>query len=175
MSVGFLVGMAVLAAASIGVDQWTKWIVLEHLAPVHSMDFIPGFLRWVYVENRGAAFGMLQNQRWLFLIITVVMLVFCVRYLLRGCESKWMGFALTLIIGGGIGNMIDRIFRGFVVDFISVSFFPPVFNVADICVVVGAFLLIGMLSLSIVEDWKKEKLAKAQKAHCFPFQTARAL
>ena len=160
MSVGFLIGMAVLAVGSIVVDQWSKWIVLEHLVPVHSVDVIPGLLRWVYVENRGAAFGILQNQRWLFLVITVAMLIFCVHYLLRGCESKWMGFALTLIIGGGIGNMIDRIFRGFVVDFISISFFPPVFNVADICVVVGAFLLIGMLSLSLVDDWKKEKQKK---------------
>lgn len=157
MSSGFFIGMALLAAGIVGADQLLKLLVLQSLRPIGTVSAIPGLLDWMYVENRGAAFSILQNQRWFFIAITVVLVGACVWYLVKECKSKWLGIALTLVIGGGIGNLIDRIFRGFVVDFISVSFFPPVFNFADICVVVGGIALLLMILAEIIHEEKQKK------------------
>ena len=162
MSVGFLLAMAGLAGGIIGLDQLLKWIVLERLVPLGSVTCIPGLLNWTYVENRGAAFGLLQNQQWLFNTVTILMVVVCIFYILRTCRSKWVAVALTLVVGGGIGNLLDRVFRGFVVDFISFSFFSPVFNFADACVVIGGVLLIFITMLEVYQDWKALKQKKAK-------------
>lgn len=141
----------------IAADQIIKYICIAFLKPVSSVEVIKGFLNFTYVENRGAAFGILQNQRWLFVAITVVF-CFIALYLLFYYKnhSFWSKAAGILIIAGGIGNLIDRIKFGYVVDFVSVSFFPPVFNFADCCVVIGAAALIIHL-LFVKEPEKKGK------------------
>lgn len=133
----------VLAAVSVVIDQLIKYFVVEYLAPVGSVSVIDNLFSLVYVENRGAAFGIMQNQVWFFAVLTLVLLgVFIYLLVSKKIEGKLFTAATVLIIGGGIGNLIDRIFRGFVVDYISLSFFPPVCNFADYCVVIGAILFI---------------------------------
>lgn len=132
----------ILAVVAALVDQLIKRLVVAQLKPVGSVTAIPGFLNFTYLENRGAAFGMLQDQRWFFIIITGVITILLIAGLfLYKRHSACSIAASILIIGGGIGNLIDRIVLGYVVDYIQVSFFPPIFNFADCCVTVGTILL----------------------------------
>ncbi len=131
-----LVGMLAL-------DQWTKWFVWSQRDRFYAMEIIPDFFYLTYLENRGAAFSILQDFRWGFIVLTIVALVFMVRFFLS--QKNWVSrVSLTLLMAGAIGNMIDRARQGFVVDFLH--FYPfgysfPVFNFADIYIVVGAILL----------------------------------
>ena len=127
-----MIGLAVLLAA---VDQILKLLVVQFL--------IPGLLNLTYVENRGAAFGILSNQRWLFIVLTCLLMLVVFFLLFRYQNHTILTFlACGLILGGGVGNLIDRIWMGYVVDYISVSFFPPVFNFADCAVVIGTALFV---------------------------------
>ena len=133
---------------SIIADQLTKWaIVAAYPTPGDGTDLIPGVLRFTYVENTGAAFGMLKDSRWVFLVISTVAIAAMIFYLLKfPPKSRLTGLSFALVIGGGIGNMIDRIARGYVIDFIDFCAFPKVwkyvFNVADACVCVGVVALV---------------------------------
>ncbi len=135
----------------IALDQLTKILVFNQLKEKASIVLIDNFLELTYVENRGAAFGILQNQKLLFFIITILVLGFLFHYLYKNIStmSTLLKFTLALIIAGAIGNFIDRLFRGYVIDFIFVRFWGyydfPVFNVADISIVIGAILLIGII------------------------------
>ena len=102
---------------------------------------IDNVLSLVYVENRGIAFGMFQNMTWLFSVFTVVLIgVFLYLIIRKKLTGKLFYLSSMLIIGGGVGNLIDRMFRGYVVDYLALSFFPPVCNFADYCVTIGAVL-----------------------------------
>lgn len=145
----------VLAAVMIIIDQLIKYFVVEYLAPVGSVSVINNLFSLTYVENRGAAFGIMQNQVWFFAAITILLLgVFIYLLVSKKMEGKLFMAATALIVGGGVGNLIDRIFRGFVVDYLAVSFFPPVCNFADYCVVIGAVLFI--ISIFKTMDKKPE-------------------
>ena len=137
------------AAAVIGIDQWTKYLTVLKIQPVGDIPLIEGWLHLNYVENTGAAFGMLKDQRWLFLILTSVVVVAMLAYLIwkRKTIHPFLAAGLSMIIGGGIGNQIDRIARGYVVDMIYVKIIDfAVFNVADSFVCIGAaFLCIYVL------------------------------
>lgn len=133
------------AAAVVALDQITKAIVVSKLMPIGSAPFIKGIIRFQYAENTGAAFSMLSDHRWFFLIFSTVaivaMLVLLIVY--RKKISPFFGFIMSMIIGGGIGNQIDRFLNGYVVDFLDFEFVRfAVFNVADMFVTVGAFLAI---------------------------------
>lgn len=134
----------------ITLDQLTKLLSLSFLRPGTGLEIISGALEFCYVENRGAAFGLLQDHRWIFMSLTAVAIVAMLGWImLKKSGSRLLTVAFTLIIGGGIGNMIDRVFRGFVIDFINVTFIDfYVFNIADCAVVIGC----GMLILYIVTD-----------------------
>lgn len=126
-----------------GVDQLIKYLVVENLKPISTVAVIPGLFSLTYVENRGAAFGMLSNARWIFILFTLAIIVAIIFVLFKyRVKSKLFNIAVVLIVGGGIGNLIDRIFYGFVVDYLSVSFFPPVCNFADYCITVGAGIMV---------------------------------
>ena len=154
----------ILSAVIVIIDQIIKYLVLEFLAPVESVTVIDNLFSLVYVENRGAAFGIFQNQVWIFALITVLMIAFFVYILISGkIKGKLFTTSAILIIGGGIGNLIDRIFRGFVVDYLSVSFFPPVCNFADYCITIGAVLFI--ISMFITSDKKSEKTLKSDSVN----------
>lgn len=133
----------IIAVLLVAVDQLTKLYAINVIRPQGTVTLIDDFYYLTYVENRGAAFGMLQNQRIIFIAVTL--LIFAVfGYILckYKIEGKLFLAAVVLIFGGGVGNLIDRVFRGYVVDFLQFSFFAPVCNLADYFITVGAVLLI---------------------------------
>lgn len=143
----------------IAADQITKMLISSNFEVGESMQVISGLLDFTYVQNRGAAFGMFADQRWIFLIGTVIMLALIIIFWAKDFIKHFTGtIAAVLIIAGGVGNMIDRIFLGYVVDFIDISplFNFAVFNVADCCVTVGAVFL-GIYILFFMDD-KKENV-----------------
>ena len=136
----------VIILAVIILDQITKYLAIG--LKKGSIKLIDNFFSLVYVENRGAAFGILQGKKIILVFFTFLIIMAMCYYLYKGQKSMATisKLSISLIIGGAIGNLIDRVFRHFVIDFISVTF-PngyefPVFNVADIAVVCGTFLLI---------------------------------
>ena len=149
----FALGVSVL-------DQITKFITVA-LIPLHEkVEFLPGFLGFTYLRNTGAAFSSFEGMQWLF---AGIFLLFTAAILLEYFK-KPMGFTtferwcIAAIYGGGLGNMIDRIRMGYVVDMIETQFMEfPVFNVADIFITVGSVLLIVHLAFFNKEFWKDEK------------------
>lgn len=151
----FLISCIILIA----VDQFTKLAVLGSLKSVGSIGIIDGFFSLTYVENRGAAFGMLEGGKWIFIAITLAVVVFAAVYYIKMPKTKenlWLRIAMAMIISGAIGNAVDRLFRGYVVDFLDFIIFGydfPVFNFADILVVLGTALLAGGI---IIFDGKEK-------------------
>lgn len=153
------------ALALIGIDQITKYMALTQLKPIGTMPWISGFMDFTFVENRGVAFGMFSGQRWFILLLTGVITVGLLAYyykLPKTKEYRFVRVAMLMVFAGAIGNMIDRIFRGYVVDFFEFTFVSfPVFNMADIFVVVGvsilAFLILFVIKEPEVENKKGEK------------------
>ena len=138
------------------IDQAIKWISRTKLTKFESYPVIDGFFHFTYVENRGAAFGMLQNKTWFFVLITFVVVGYMIYFTKKNKNiDKKLTFVLSIITAGAIGNLIDRIWLGFVVDMFDFrGIWQFVFNFADICVVVGGILLIFL----IIQD--KEILEK---------------
>ncbi|MBE6637549.1 MAG: signal peptidase II [Ruminococcaceae bacterium] len=140
-----LILWSAIIVGSVILDQVTKFLVVRDLMPISTHMVWEGVLRFRYVENTGAAFGMLKGQRWFFIILSTIAIVGIMIYLVKCRRSipPLFGIALAMIAGGGIGNQIDRIANGYVVDFIEFLFVDfAVFNVADCFVTVGACLLI---------------------------------
>jgi len=137
------------------IDRITKLLALEHLAPQGVKKAIPGILSWAYVENRGMAFGMAGGMVWLLIVLTAIVIAILAGYLiLHPDDPKLMRAGLWLVVGGGLGNLYDRIAYGFVVDFIRTDFIDfPVFNFADICVCAG----VGMVILAVLIAGKHAK------------------
>ncbi len=135
----------ILVVALVSCDQLIKLWALGSLAPIGTMAVIPGVLSLTYVENRGAAFGIFTGQRTLLIILVAAILCGAGWLLLSGkIKDPLERLCILLIISGGLGNLIDRIRHGFVVDYIDINplFSYPMFNLADCCVVVGAFLML---------------------------------
>lgn len=132
-----------LVSLLIAVDQITKYLAVAHLKPINNIDLIPNIFSLTYVENKGAAFGIMQNARWFFICLTIIILIALSVYIIRKKpQGKLLRISFALIYSGAIGNLIDRIFSGFVVDMLRVHFFDfPVFNFADCLVVIGTLLL----------------------------------
>ncbi len=154
----------VIILFGIGTDQLTKLLSEIFLTRVPTVPLWEGVLHLTYVENTGAAFGMLKDSRWVFLVVSFFMLAVLIPYLFGGlCEGKLSSVAVSMVISGGIGNMIDRLSKGYVVDFIDVRLIHfAVFNVADSFVCVGAGLLILALLLGIADEEKKKKVASPE-------------
>lgn len=150
-----------IIALGIFLDQLTKWLAVKFLKPIDTVPIIKDALHLTYVENRGAAFGMLADRRYIFMIISTVMILGLGFYLFAGLlENRLYAISISMIISGGIGNMIDRIALGYVVDFIDFRLIDfAVFNGADSFVCVGA----GLLVLGLVLDIAKEARAKKDK------------
>ena len=140
-----------LSAFIIVADQISKWVVLEHFQLHESLPVIAGFLNWTLAYNEGAAFSFLSDaggwQRWFFTALAVIVSAILVVWLSRTNRADWRtAMPLALIIGGAIGNVIDRIRLGHVVDFIDVHYGTwswPAFNIADSAISVGAVMLIA--------------------------------
>ena len=150
-------------------DQFTKYFVPNYYSANNlSMgqdwfSFIPGILNINYIHNDGAAWGMFSGHTWLLLSITLVVMLVCIALLLKyGVEDKLMFWAMCLVLSGGLGNMIDRIFReGKVIDFLQFDFWRdfPIFNIADCAIVIGAGLLLVYFFKGIIDDEKQKRNA----------------
>ncbi len=162
--------MAVIVLG-IFLDQLTKMLAIRYLKPVFSFPLWKDVLHFTYVENRGAAFGMLADHRWVFMVFSCVAIVLLALYLFldrsylseKGADGKYpaiflpTGLSLAAVISGGIGNMIDRIAYGYVVDFVDFTLIDfAVFNVADIFVTVGAFSLAASMLIPLFLTKKKD-------------------
>ncbi len=154
MILSFVVAILIVVA-----DQLIKLLVVNTIKGGSSVSILNGHVEFTYLENRGMAFGMLQNARWLFIIFTSIVMVAIVVYMLKTKpKSKFLLMSLALVLGGGIGNLIDRIFLGYVVDYIQLSFFSPVCNFADYCITIGTvMLMIYILFFSTDNEDTKKK------------------
>lgn len=149
-----MVTIAVLTAA----DQIIKIFVENNLKPIGSSSFIDGFVDWHYVRNTGAAFGSFGDRTLLLSIFTGIALAIGIYLIIsKRIKSKFCLTCAVMIIAGGLGNLIDRIFRGFVIDYIEVQFMNfAIFNFADILVTVGAMLLIVYLIIDMFKGKDKK-------------------
>jgi signal peptidase II len=131
------------------VDQVAKFFVRSRFKNSGKLSLIDGLLDVVYIENRGAAFGIFSGARWFFVIFTVLV-IFCFTIFVFKKPIKILTFYLSssLIIGGGFSNLIDRIWLGYVIDYLELSFFSPVCNLADYCITLGTVLFVASLMVS---------------------------
>ena len=151
--------MALFAAAIVAADQFTKFLTVANIALYQDVEFIPGLLGLTYVQNTGAAFSSFEGQQWLF---AVIFIAFTAAVLYEYFKSpmpftKFDRWCIAAVYGGGLGNMIDRLRLGYVVDMIETKFMTfPVFNVADCFITCGCIAL--MISLLFNKEfWKEEK------------------
>ena len=130
---------AILAAALVALDQLVKYLVLENIPLGGHVPFIPYIMELTYIQNTGAAFAMFEEHTWMLALVSLVMSVVLAVAIWKNFFHHPLGkLTLTLLLAGAVGNLIDRVLRGFVVDMFNLLFMNfAVFNVADICVVVG--------------------------------------
>ena len=134
----------ILAVLFVLIDQISKWLIVANMDLGDSVTVVPGLLDFTYSHNDGMAFGLGSDAfRWIFIVVTVVVCAVLVYLMSRAEFNNKLYFAsVACIVGGGIGNMIDRLFNGYVVDFLSLSFFPPICNIADYCITAGTIMLV---------------------------------
>jgi signal peptidase II len=159
--VGFLLPAAIVVIA----DQVSKQVVWHQFFRGYHLDIIPGLLRLTVVRNDGAAFGLFVGGRVFFIIASVIAVVFITYLGFRlPRKERYRRILLGLILGGAIGNLIDRVYAGSVIDFIEMGIaghWWPVYNVADIAVTVGA----GLLLLSVLAESRRDHAAEVESAH----------
>ena len=152
--------MALFAAGIVAVDQFTKYLTVANIALGQDVTFIPGFLGLTYLQNTGAAFSSFEGQQWLFAVIFALFTI-AIIFEFKKNTMKFSNFerwCIVAIYGGGLGNMIDRVRLGYVVDMIETKFMVfPVFNVADCFITCGCIAVIASLILFNKEFWKDEK------------------
>ena len=143
----------ILSIIFIIIDQVSKIIVVNNLTNNKSIEVIKSFFYLTYTNNKGAAFSILTGRRILLILVALIVIGVLIYYVRKNkIEGKVNKIALSLVIGGSIGNLIDRILRGAVIDFIDIKIFGynfPIFNLADTFIVIGVFLL-------IIEMFRKE-------------------
>ncbi len=145
-------------------DRITKYLVVSGMSLNESIPFIPEFMDFTYIYNTGGAWGILSGKTWILVLFTAVVMIGCVIFLIKnGKKTPLLFWSVCLILSGGVGNMIDRIFNdGKVIDFLRTLFIDfPIFNIADCAVVIGSGLLILYCILDIVREAKEEKVEKA--------------
>ena len=153
---------AALSLALLGLDQWVKHYVTVNIPLGESQEFLPGLVELRTVHNYGAAWSSFSGMRWLLVAVTAVIVLAVAAVLLRRIVRHPLGVAAGfLILAGGVGNIIDRVRLGYVVDMFHLEFWPsyPTFNVADICVVCGAVL--G----AVYYLWFYEKYDRKERPH----------
>ena len=152
---------SVVSVLFLVADQISKWYIASNFTLTETKPLIDGIIDLTYVHNKGGAWGLMEGYTWLLLSITFLIMIICIALLIKeGLKNKLLFFAISLVLSGGIGNMIDRIFRsGNVVDFIHLHFMPdfPVFNIADCAVCIGAGLLLLYFIVDMIRDYKLRK------------------
>jgi signal peptidase II len=154
---------AIIVAISVILDQVSKHLVVQNIELHGTVPFIPNFMSFYHTRNTGAAFSMLSNNRWVFMIMSVFAMGVMIWLLIKEYKRHpLMTVSLAMVLGGGIGNMIDRVRLGYVVDFFKTEFIDfAIFNVADCFVSVGAVLLAVYV---MFYDSKVEAAKKAEKS-----------
>lgn len=148
----------IISAILIGLDQWVKYLTVANIQLGETKEFLPGFLSFTYIRNTGAAWSLLEGKMWFFYIVTVIVVAVVIYILVKNIHgSKWFTVGLSLVLAGAVGNFIDRIRLGFVVDMFQTDFIRfPIFNVADSALVIGVICIFIYLILD-------EKAAKDGK------------
>ena len=153
-----------LALSVLLLDQISKWLAINHLEPNQILSIIPGFFNLVFVKNRGMAFGILSQSRsgffYYFLIATTIIAISVILFFSYWAKrkEKWLTIGLSLILGGAIGNLIDRVRLGYVIDFLDFflkGYHWPAFNVADSGVTAGTFWL--LINIIVGKNLKEDK------------------
>ena len=153
--------MLIPAAVLIFLDQWFKYLAVVHLKDAPSFVILDGVFELAYVTNIGASFGMLGGQRWFFIAITTVVMLFLLLVILNGRYRRQplLNVSFVLVLAGGIGNLIDRVVNGYVIDYLYFKLIDfPVFNFADCCLVIGAIFMV-IFFLFIYDDKSSKKVA----------------
>ncbi len=153
----YLITVVAIVFGVVGIDQLTKYLTVLFLDVGQSVPLWQDVLHFTYVQNKGMAFGLLAEHRWVFMILSTIAIVGLLFYMVvYRPQNRWVQVSLSMIIGGGIGNMIDRIVLGYVVDFIDFTLINfAVFNVADSFVCIGAGMIVVYLLWDIIRDVKK--------------------
>ncbi len=148
---------AVMIILITAFDQITKFLAVKYFKGSEPVNFIEGVVRFNYSENTGMAFSMLSGARWVFVAVTAVVCIGILWYLFSNrCRPLWLYWSLGVVCAGGIGNLIDRIFYGYVVDFIEPVFVDfAIFNIADCAVTLGAASLILYLISDLIKKEDK--------------------
>ena len=148
-----------LMAGLVIIDQIIKLLVFKYLRPIGSITLIDGVLSLTYLPNIGAAFG-LWNNRWVLVGVNILVILVIIKLITsKKYEfTKHMKLAYSLVLAGGITNLIDRLFRGFVIDYIDISslFDYPIFNLADICIVIGVVIIMFTIIIKTIQSQEKE-------------------
>ena len=163
----FRMAMVLVSLALVGIDQLTKWLAVKFVKPAGSIPIVKfGDTEWInftYCENTGMSFSLLEGQRVILIAVPIILIALVEWYIFSGrAKDRKMIFALAALAGGGLGNLIDRIFLGYVVDFIDFRIINfAIFNFADICAVLGGIAVAVMV---IIEENREEKARKMEKA-----------
>ncbi|MCC5890292.1 MAG: signal peptidase II [Alkalibacterium sp.] len=144
----------------IGLDQLTKYMTVQSIPYREVVEWIPGFISFTHHRNTGAAWSILEGQMMFFYIVTLIVVGVIIYYLhVYGRKDRLFGLALSLILGGAIGNFIDRLLFQYVVDMVRLEFINfPIFNVADMALTVGVGLMIVYLILDEIKNYKQKKV-----------------
>lgn len=143
------------------IDQVIKYLVVANIDENQVVPVITNVLNFTHIHNEGVAFGMFDGMRWIFVALTLVLLVAIIGIMFKKRPNGKMFYvSVALIVGGGIGNLIDRVFFGYVIDYISLSFFPPICNFADYCITFGTALL--MIYILFFSDYFKKEEENAK-------------
>ena len=156
----FLLILTLFSAVVVAADQLTKYLVVENIPLYADVPLLPGVVQLTYAQNTGAAFSMLQGQQWLFALIFALFTAAIIwAYFKKPLPfSKFEWFCIAAIYAGGLGNMIDRLRLGYVIDMIETQFISfPVFNVADSFITCGCIVLVISLIFFNKAFWKDEK------------------
>lgn len=150
-----------ITAIVVVIDQWTKQLAAARLQPISTKPLIEGVLHLTYVENTGAAFGMMKDHRWVFMATSTIAVIGILIFMC-GWYKKYhdplLFTGLAFIAGGGIGNMIDRVLLGYVIDFVDFRLINfAVFNGADSFVCVGAAMVVLWVFVSELKEKKSSK------------------
>ena len=153
-----LVVYFLISALLVGLDQWSKYLKVQNISLGETKEFIPGFLSLTHLRNTGAAWSLLEGKMIFFYVITVIVSVVIIYLLIKNYKkSIWYSVGLSFVLAGAIGNFIDRVRLGYVVDMLQTDFMNfPIFNVADSTLVVGVICIFIYLILD-------EKAAKEGK------------
>ncbi|MCI1982872.1 MAG: signal peptidase II [Oscillospiraceae bacterium] len=152
-----------LSALIVAADQLFKLLVVQKLPLGKPRPVIPGVFDLVYTQNTGAAFSILEGKTHLFIAVTIIICALIIFAMFRYRNHSFFSWAASiLIVGGGVGNLIDRLTRSFVVDYLRLSFFPAIFNFGDFCVTIGAVFFIIHIFFFADQDNHAEKVIRTR-------------